>query len=1417
MAYDYLEKILNSNTLEEGKKIINRNFKAVIDNLNDFFDPDTLAELLSSGVIDTAVADKADRPDSQTQPFQEGDVAFLTDGGNLLGSGIQGNTLATLETAGGKLPANQWIDPSATRIYVDTNLGDDLNEGTDIAHPFKTIKAAVESSEPGTTIFVAAGDYHEENPITVPPRVSIIGDELRNVRLFANNPRLDYFHVNSLDYLYGLRFMYLQRPSFAVAFPCAIADATITEEGTVSSIELLYSPDGYAEGEDVDISIDPPLDDEDTQAEATAIVQDGVITSISIDEEGSGYTERPRISIPAPAGDSIATTSQPFIIGSPYIQNCSSITGPFDVNGVRIPETVPLPYDFENGFVYDSPFTPEEDPVTFGPVDEEGAGGGIRIDGRVCYGHNDQTAPPVGIVKSPLRSMVADAFTQVNQGGPGHLITNLGYAQFVSCFTTFCTYGYKANNGGFTNISNSVSDFGNYGLISEGYAREPYTTGTVTETKTSSIASVRIDVPGLGYQSEPNVTISDANSGGGTGADFSANITDGEVTNITVLNPGVNFTSVPELIITPPTFDPENETVTAEATAILATVGTINMFNFDERRPDIGSITKIGDQWVTITNVVDIPDGSYDVSFYPGVTNVAQGQELTFHALSSLSTGSHVFEFVGSGVTYNALPEYGGIPNPAREVQMSEPGKVYYSSTDHIGNFRVGEFFNVEQSTGTVTINTDAFNLSGLNSIGPFSQNGVPFGVAIREATNNDTLIGQGAPEENTVASVFAIKNYISNVKLKDLFDVNAPAPQDKQFLKWNNTVKRWRPGVVSITELNDVDVDTISPENGLTLTYSGGTWIPGNPESAQNLDSGTGKVSSASEVFDHINNTSGNPHNIDTETIGAIPNAEKGQPDGVVPLDGEAKIPSVYLPTLASGSVDVVADIAERDALIPSADEGDIVRVLDADGQGTGITYIFTGTEWTEFGTPESVTSVNNQGGDVFLTTSDISEGQNLYYTNERVDNEIEEKVTEDFINGFYLSAQEVKDDVDPNVSVEAYELFNHVRNIYDENFIPNAGPSLGANPHGITPELIKALPETATTDDIQEGSNLYYTSNRVRSVVDTAYVNLLGVNAASLNNLVSSQFLRSDVDSTFEQTLKGNQLRLGGDPLGTPLISSSANLQVNGLSRMGTIYLHQEQGGQDSFGTQSKTIKNLLGELYWDDNLVWNEENDGEGSGLDADFFDGRDSTDFALLEGANFTGDVNVQGLLTTNNIQVSDDSFIGTETIPEAIQLDSSGNATFSSSVEISGDLTVLGTITKLNTTNTEIQDAIISLNSGQENPPITDPPSLGLIFQRYSDTSNGYNAALAWNESNDEFSLGTTLSSADENTINFENTWLSVDSEGPYKLDNSPVDGSENRFSGVFSDVITKIVELTEQEYEKLRVVEDDVMYVVVNV
>jgi hypothetical protein len=622
---------------------------------------------------------------------------------------------------------------ASLRLYVSPS-GSDSNDGSDPSHPFRTIKAAVESLGAAEytnikryTIYVGSGNYTEQNPIVVPPGVAIVGDTLRTVRLTAANPTKDFFHTHDSNYFYGLRFLDLKHPAFCFSFPCSTATATISGGG-VSGLTMLHTETGYQDGENVKVIIEGP-DASGSVATATATVSSGVL-SINIVDNGSGYTagEKPHISIQAP------TTKRPVITTSPYVQNCSSITGPFDLSGNKVFRT--LPYDYSD-------------------IDEQGAGGGIRIDGNLVHPN------------SPLESFVADAFTQVNQGGPGHLVINNGYAQFVSCFTTFCTYGFKVANGGFGNISNSVIDFGAKGLVSKTYFPQTYNTGSSLQTLTSTVVGAVILQDGAGYTgSVAGVTI----SGGGASVQATAEATvnaNGSIDEIVILTGGSGYTSQPTLTIDAPTGPGAIQATTVAGKAEISGIASI-LFQLESgsRGVDVSSNMILNGTDYLVTNVATGSSTNQRyVSVYPSPPSITTGDNVYFHQLSNISTGGLVMEYVGSGVTYNALPKYGGVPNRNREIVEYAPGRVFYSTVDNIGNLKIGDFFAVNQLTGEVTIDANQFNLSGLSAIGPFKRNGVGVGVVLNEVSNNSTLLNsQGIVGEDTVPTQFAIKTYVDTI-----------------------------------------------------------------------------------------------------------------------------------------------------------------------------------------------------------------------------------------------------------------------------------------------------------------------------------------------------------------------------------------------------------------------------------------------------------------------------------------------------------------------------------------------------------------------------------------------------------------------------------------------------------------------------
>jgi len=95
-------------------------------------------------------------------------------------------------------------------------------------------------------------------------------------------------------------------------------------------------------------------------------------------------------------------------------------------------------------------------------IDTNGGMGGMLVDGSVVSD------------RSPVGSMVLNAFTQVSQGGRGIHIINNGYAQLVSIFTIFCNVAVEVGSGGIASITNSNSNFGDVCLVAKGYGSREF-------------------------------------------------------------------------------------------------------------------------------------------------------------------------------------------------------------------------------------------------------------------------------------------------------------------------------------------------------------------------------------------------------------------------------------------------------------------------------------------------------------------------------------------------------------------------------------------------------------------------------------------------------------------------------------------------------------------------------------------------------------------------------------------------------------------------------------------------------------------------------------------------------------------------------------------------------------------------------
>ncbi|MEB3235365.1 MAG: DUF1565 domain-containing protein [Cyanobacteriota bacterium] len=136
-------------------------------------------------------------------------------------------------------------------------------------------------------------------------------------------------------------------------------------------------------------------------------------------------------------------------------------------------------------------------------------------------------------------------------------------------------------------------------------------------------------------------------------------------------------------------------------------------------RPGINMLVQIGANIYPITSSVATGNGWTVYISRPDPNNAANnlglisghanGAAVDFYLRSMISTASHTMEYAGSGTDYTALPENGGAPIEANEAVNLNNGKVWLTSTDQSGKFKVGDLLQVDQQTGAISISASAY------------------------------------------------------------------------------------------------------------------------------------------------------------------------------------------------------------------------------------------------------------------------------------------------------------------------------------------------------------------------------------------------------------------------------------------------------------------------------------------------------------------------------------------------------------------------------------------------------------------------------------------------------------------------------------------------------------------------------------
>ena len=368
---------------------------------------------------------------------------------------------------------------------------------------------------------------------------------------------------------------------------------------------------------------------------------------------------------------------------------------------------------------------------------------GVQIDGLLHSAGN--------------KSILCNDFTQINSDGRGVHAIGGGRGEMVSVFTYYCDKSFYAESGGFIRALNCSSAYGEKGAEA---------TGTLAAESAVSVVSrgqmLKYDTTQfVGGATESDVQDCIATQGVGTATVSGAGGASATIfrTNISTDHfhiEGISGSFVNGEVLTITKEDSSTFQVkaasssaqTGQTGALIAvdsadgTLGSANVITLGANIQFAGDSTYYRVSAVSETNT---SNQQATVRLTAAVTSgnaIADNTATTITKdFSNIRLTGHDFLDIGTGdFTTSNYPGAASQPaDQSDEVNELLGGRVYFSSTDQRGDFRVGDLFKIEQSTGVATLNADAFDLSGLNEL-QLGSIGAELGATINEFSTDETF-----------------------------------------------------------------------------------------------------------------------------------------------------------------------------------------------------------------------------------------------------------------------------------------------------------------------------------------------------------------------------------------------------------------------------------------------------------------------------------------------------------------------------------------------------------------------------------------------------------------------------------------------------------------------------------------------------
>lgn len=354
---------------------------------------------------------------------------------------------------------------------------------------------------------------------------------------------------------------------------------------------------------------------------------------------------------------------------------------------------------------------------------------------------------------SGYKSMLFHGYTIITDNGVGYWAKDGGRAEIVSCFTYYAYFGYSSSGGGIIRALNGNNSYGTWGAASFGsLASEVPHTGTLYGKQ----LTVTTDPITQGFAAGTTITgVTSGATGVVTNLQASAAKIYYNQTSVANFQNGEDITDGTYTLTIAPSgvSDQKGYLLVADGFSSLPLPGASLQLAGD---PSAYVVQSVSGTYVDSTSVLAIALAQEKITSSPDNTAIT-----IRYNYSQIRLTGHDFLNIGTGgVTTTNYPNTPLQP-PAQGNEVNEdlPGRVYYVSTDQDGNFRVGEYFRVDQATGTATLNANAFNLAGLTSL-RLGSIGAQLGETINEFSSDATLGGNN-PTNVAVPTEYAVKTYV--------------------------------------------------------------------------------------------------------------------------------------------------------------------------------------------------------------------------------------------------------------------------------------------------------------------------------------------------------------------------------------------------------------------------------------------------------------------------------------------------------------------------------------------------------------------------------------------------------------------------------------------------------------------------------